>query len=176
MRIRRKLLLLVLFLGAALLVNLMALGYLARTMIAGLQDIEQVALERQLIGVEMQARLRSAEAALYRYVIEGEEGFRRQFEAQLASFEAGVEAYRGQATNASARQWAGALADSHAQAQLLGAEMILLRDQYEDAFVELDQVHTGLTQLLDQPPPSAHTEDPAYRAALDGMQQSLRDM
>ncbi len=176
MRIRQKLLLLVILMSTALLVNLLALGYLASTVITSLNTIEQVALEQQLRAVEMQARLREAEAALYRYVIEGEEGFQQQFETQLNRFRDDVDAYRAQASNATSRQWADSLADAYNQARTIGAEMIAQRNLQDEELGKLDAAQARLSDLLDEQSTSAADGSVDQRALLSAMQQDLRDL
>ena len=90
MQIKTKLLLPVLLLGFALGVNLIALGFLTRTINVSLKTIEEVSIRQQLIASQMHAQLREAEAALYRYLREGESGYVTQFEDQLQNFELDV--------------------------------------------------------------------------------------
>ena len=106
MRIRAKLLLLVVLMGLALLVNLLALGFLVRTVATALKTVEEVGVRQQLIAVQMQAQLRDAEAALYRYLMEGEAGFATQFREQLQNFDGNVATYRAQATGEEESAWA----------------------------------------------------------------------
>ena len=100
MHIRKKLLLLVGLLGFALLINLLAVGFLARTVAIALQTIETVGIQQQLVAVQMQARLRDSEAALYRYLLEGEPGFETQFNTQLQNFHTDVTTYKTQISSA----------------------------------------------------------------------------
>ena len=82
MYIRKSLLLLALFLGLALLVNLLALGYLAQT-VTGSMPVISEGVEQQLLSVQMQAQLCDSEAALYRYLMEGEPGVKSQCKDNL---------------------------------------------------------------------------------------------
>jgi hypothetical protein len=70
-----------------------ALFFLARSVFSSLDIIERVRV-RQLIAVEMAERLRNAEAALYRYQIEGKRGFATQFQDQIRSFGESVRSYQ----------------------------------------------------------------------------------
>ncbi len=73
MAIRNRPLILVLLLVTAVLVNIPALLYLARAVSNSLGVIDRVR-ERQLTASQMDAHIRDAEAALYRYQFEGERG------------------------------------------------------------------------------------------------------
>ena len=70
MSIRRNLYILIILFGLALLINLAALGFLVRTATSALTTANAV-LQQQSAALRMQAQLRDAEAALYRYEIEG---------------------------------------------------------------------------------------------------------
>ena len=94
MRIRSKLLFLVILLSLALLVNLLAMGYLVRTVTRSSQTVQDVSVRQQAVALQMQAQLRDAEAALYRYQIEGEAGFATQFENQLSQFNQEIAAFQ----------------------------------------------------------------------------------
>src|SRR5512140_682862 len=93
MAIRNRLLILVLLFVTAVLVNILALVYLARAVSNSLGVIERVR-ERQLTASQMDAHIRDAEAALYRYQFEGERGFADQFYSKMALFASDVEHYR----------------------------------------------------------------------------------
>lgn len=174
MPIRGKLLMLVIFLGAALLVNLLALGFLARSVTVGLQQIETVDIRQQVRAVHMQAGLRDAEAALYRYLIEGESGYREQFESRMAEFAADVADYAAQADNTAGRNWTGELTAAHDKALSIGLDLIQGRDQQIDDFTVLSATQNRLTTLLDTEVRPAQPADPAFQSAITGMQDSLR--
>src|SRR5512140_3497634 len=93
MRIRTRLTILALLFISAVLMNILALVYLARAVSNSLGVIERVR-ERQLTASQMDAHLRDAEAALYRYLFEGERGFSDQFYSKMALFASDVEHYR----------------------------------------------------------------------------------
>ena len=48
--------------------------------------MQRVTVRQQVTALQMRALLRDAEAALYRYQIEGEDGFALQFENRLDEF------------------------------------------------------------------------------------------
>ncbi|MCB0167122.1 MAG: hypothetical protein KDI79_23035, partial [Anaerolineae bacterium] len=114
MRIRKSLLLLVLFLGLALLVNLLALIFLAHTITGALPTIG-ANVEDQLLAVQMQARLRDSEAALYRYLMEGKPGLKSQFRDLLHSFTADVDRYTVTVASTQEQLWATDLAETRQQ-------------------------------------------------------------
>ncbi len=174
MRIRVKLLLLVLFLGGALLVNLLALAFLARTVTTTIQTIEEVGLQQQLIAVQMQAQLRDSEAALYRYLMEGETGSKTQFNAQLQNFQNNVSTYQINTTNATENDWAQALAVTHQQASEVGSELIRLRDGQSESLRQLETTQTQLADLLSAEVRSARPTGLVYQASVSGMQDQLR--
>lgn len=68
MSLRTRLIVFVLLFGSAVLTNIFALVYLARSISNSLDAIENIR-QRQLVAVQMNAHLRDAEAALYRYHI-----------------------------------------------------------------------------------------------------------
>lgn len=70
MSIRNRLLALAVLFITAVMLNILALVYLAQAVSNALGVIERVR-ERQLTASQMDAHLRDAEAALYRYQFEG---------------------------------------------------------------------------------------------------------
>src|SRR5207245_1731289 len=93
LRIRTRLVLLMALFAAAVLVNIMALVFLARALSAPLDAIEQIRV-RQLLAAQMNEKLRNAESALNRYYSEGASGYAAAFDFQLNSFGDSVDAYR----------------------------------------------------------------------------------
>ncbi len=176
MQIKTKLLLLVLLLGFALVVNLTALGFLTRTINLSLKTIEEVSIRQQLIASQMHAQLREAEAALYRYLREGESGFVIQFEDQLQNFELDVTTYQALVSNEEERVWAAELAVAHQNAVGVGNELIQLRDQQTADLQQLEGTQTALTELLSGEVRAARPDDVAYQEAVSGMHTHLREM
>lgn len=68
MSLRTRLIIFVLLFGSTIFTNIFALVYLARSISNSLNAIEKIR-QRQLVAVQMNAHLRNAEAALYRYQI-----------------------------------------------------------------------------------------------------------
>ncbi|RME98434.1 MAG: GAF domain-containing protein [Chloroflexi bacterium] len=176
MRIRKSLLLLVVFLGLALLVNLLALGYLART-VAGSMPVISEKAEQQLLSVQMQAQLCDSEAALYRYLMEGDPDFKRQFKNNLSSFRADVQAYRRSASSDRELQWASALAQTHGQADDVGSRLARLRDAQEYLVVNTADAEIQLNNLLAHQVRAVRPEsDAVYHNAVSGMLEYLNQM
>jgi signal transduction histidine kinase len=176
MRIRLKLLLLVVFFGLALGINLLALGFLARTITTAMQTIETVGLNQQLVAIQMQAGLRDAEAALYRYIMEGETGFAVQFDEQLRKFQQDVANYQTQSLTAQEQAWADVLTVTYQQAAEIGQELIQLRDRQTSDLADLEVAQAMLNTLLTGPVRAARPDNAAYQQAVNGMRDHLREM
>jgi signal transduction histidine kinase len=176
MRIRIRLLLLVVCMGLALLVNLLALVFLARTVATALRTVEEVGVRQQLIAVQMQAQLRDAEAALYRYLMEGEAGFASQFREQLQNFEENITVYQAQATDEEERTWAESLDATHQQAVEIGSDLIRLRDMQTAELLELETTQAELATLLTGPVRAVRPTDVTYQEVIGGLHDNLRDM
>ncbi len=176
MHIRSKLLLLVILFSFALLINLLAMGYLTRTVTRSLQTVQDVSVRQQAVALQMQARLRDAEAALYRYQIEGEAGFAAQFEDQLEQFNQKIAAFQSLALTDDERDWAEELALAHQEAVGLGVELIALRDGQTADLRAMETLQADLAGRLSEPMGAEHLDDPAYQQAVNGMLTSLREM
>lgn len=176
MRIRKSLLLLVLFLGLALLVNLLALGFLARTITGALPAIA-ANVEDQLLAVQMQARLRDSEAALYRYLMEGKPGFKSHFRDLLKDFAADVDRYNLSAASDQEQRWATDLSETYQQADAIAADLIRLRDARDFSLVSIEEAEVKLTAFLAHQVRVGRPEDDAiYQNAVSGMQEYLNEM
>ena len=119
MSIRAKLYFLVFLFGLALLINFLTLGLLVRAASSSLTTADTV-LQQQSAAVLMQAQLRDAEAALYRYGIEGESGFATHFKDQLNRFEDEVDNYERLVADEQETNWVGELRDAHTTAVEFG--------------------------------------------------------
>ncbi len=127
MSLRTRLIVFVLLFGSAVLTNIFALVYLARSISNSLDAIESIR-QRQLVAVQMNAHLRDAEAALYRYQINGEAGFKSQFIEQLNNFSNDLVQYRSLAIDPNELQWASTLEMAYQQALTTGSDLIELRE------------------------------------------------
>ena len=117
--LRTRLVIFVVLFGSAVLTNIFALVYLARSISSSLNSIERIR-QRQLTAVQMNAHLRDAEAALYRYQINGEAGFKTQFTEQLANFSSDIDQYNHLASEPIEQQWVLTLHIANQQALLEG--------------------------------------------------------
>lgn len=173
MAIRNRLLILVFLFVTAVLVNILALVYLARAVSNSLGVIERVR-ERQLTASQMDAHIRDAEAALYRYQFEGERGFADQFDSKMALFASDVEHYRTITDDQISHNWAGQLDQSRLQAEAAGKQLIALHDsQTGNLQVFLDQ-QVSLTDLLLNKVKPVRPDDRAYQASVTGMYEASR--
>jgi len=176
MRIRRSLLLLVLFLGLALLVNLLALSFLAQTITGALPAIA-ADVEDQLLAVQMQARLRDSEAALYRYLMEGVPGLKAQFRDLLQNFETDVASYQAGATTPREQSWAADLSLTRRQAHAIAADLIRLRDAQDLSLLYIEEAEVKLNAFLAHQVRVGRPEDDTiYQNAVSGMQEYLNEM
>ncbi len=175
MRIRTRLMALMLLFGMAVAINILALLFLARSIAASLADIDRVRV-RQLVAVEMDEKLRNAEAALYRYYLEGESGFATQFDEQIASFGASVAEYRSLASTPNDLRWANALEQTQQSAAGLGKDLIRLRDKQNDDLKALIAAHAQLSNLLSGQFKPLRASDSIYQRAIDGMDENARGM
>lgn len=176
MRIRKSLLLLVLFLGVALIVNLLALGFLAQT-ITGALPAMAADVSRQLLAVQMQARLRDSEAALYRYLMEGKPGFKTQFRDLLQGFETDVNSYNVSVTTPQEQHWATDLSLTHQQADAIAVDLIRLRDAQDFALLNIEDAEIKLNAFLAHQVRVIRPEDDTiYQNAVSGMQEYLHEM
>jgi signal transduction histidine kinase len=175
MSLRTRLTIFLLLFGTAVLTNVLALLYLARSVSASLDTIERIR-QRQLLTVQMDAHLRDSEAALYRYQIIGEAGFKSQFVEQLNNFAIDLDQYHTLANEPQEKSWFNALKTAHEQVQQTGNELITLRDrQTLDLQTFLDSQAQLTDLLLDRAKP-AHPEDDAYQVSVTAMQDASRAM
>jgi signal transduction histidine kinase len=176
MRFQTKLLLLTVFWALALVVNLLALGYLARTIPQALQQAERVTIRQQQVVLGMRAELRDAEAALYRYLMEGEAGFITQFDQHLGGFEQDLEVYESLVSNEEEQMWVERLKNDYQASGEIGRDLILMSDQRQEDFVRLENAHQAAQVLLAGPVHLARAEDMAYQKAVSDMRINLQEM
>lgn len=175
MSLRTRLVIFVLLFGSAVLTNIFALVYLARSISKSLTTIENIR-QRQLIAVQMNAHLRDAEAALYRYQIDGEVGFKHQFIDQLNNFSDDLGQYRQLATDSNEQQWAATLDLAYQQTLNTGNGLIALRDRQAGHLEDFLIVQSQLTVLLFNDIKPNRPDDAAYQAIVTNMQDSSRAM
>ncbi len=175
MSIRTRLLaLLVLFITAVML-NIFALLYLAQAVSNLLDDIDRVR-ERQLTASQMDAHLRDAEAALYRYQFEGERGFADQFFSKITFFASDIAHYRALTDDQISRDWAAQLDQSRGQAESIGNQLISLRDRQNADLQSFLDTQVQFTDLLLKTLRPVRADDEPYQAAVTGMYEASRAM
>ena len=175
MSLRTRLIIFVLLFGSAVFVNVLALIYLARSISQSLAAIELIR-QRQLATVQMNGHLRDAEAALYRYQINGEAGFKTQFRDQLEKFSSELAQYRLLATLPNEQQWASELERAYQQALATGDHLIGLHDQQ---IVQMDSflaTQSELSAFLSNEVLSSRPDDAAYKSAVTDMHDASRAM
>ncbi|MBI1793247.1 MAG: ATP-binding protein [Chloroflexi bacterium] len=175
MSLRKRLIVFVLLFGSAVLTNIFALVYLARSISVSLDAIENIR-QRQLVAVQMNADLRDAEAALYRYQINGEIGFKSQFTEQLNNFVNDLEQYRSLAIEPNEQQWASTLEMAYQQTLTTGNELIELRDNQTSRLEEFLNAQSQLSIFLSNDVMPNRSEDPEYQTIVTEMQDSSRAM
>ncbi len=176
MKIRTKLLLLIIVLGVPLLFNLLVLGYLVRTVTQSVQTILEVAVRQQAVTLRMQAQLRDAEAALYRYQIEGASGYAQQFEDLLADFRQEISIFQSLATSEQEQIWAKELVQTHQKATLLGNELIRLRDAQTADRQHIEILHRQTSSLLTKIRLSRPSSEIVYQTSANAMFTDLREI
>lgn len=126
--------------------------------------------------MQMNAHLRDAEAALYRYQINGEIGFKSQFIEQLHNFASDLEQYRQRAGEVNEQQWAAALDVSYRQILSTGNDLIALRDHQSSDLDIFLTAQSRLSVLLSNEVMPGRSEDSQYQAIVASMQDSSRAM
>ena len=175
MSLRTRLAIFLLLFSAVVFTNILALLYLAQSVSTSLDSIEDIR-QRQLLTVQMDAHLRDSEAALYRYQIIGEAGFKTQFFEQLNNFAVDLDNYHLLATDVQGQNWYHTLKIAHEQVQQVGDNLIILREQQAielKAFLDNQAQLTDL--LLDQAKPTRQ-EGGAYQASITAMQDASQAM
>jgi len=175
MSLRTRLVIFVLLFGSAVMVNVSALIYLARSISQSLDAIELIR-QRQLVTVQMNSSLRDAEAALYRYQINGEAGFKTQFSDQLEKFSSELAQYRLLAALPSEQQWAAELERAYQQALTTGNNLIDLHDQQAAQMDSFLATQSQLSALLSNEALSSRPDDAAYKSAITDMHDASRAM
>ncbi|MDX1523116.1 MAG: hypothetical protein R3264_15930, partial [Anaerolineae bacterium] len=116
------------FLSIPLALNLFVLGYLIRIVTQSVETIQEVSARQQAVALRMQAQLHDAEAALYRYQIEGEAAYVEQFERLMGGFEHAISNFETLAISDQEQLWADELSVAHQEATALGSNLIALTD------------------------------------------------
>lgn len=174
MRIKIRLLILIAILIIPLIVNLLILGSLAYFILRSSEDI-RAAAHQQAAALQMRAQLRDAEAALYRYQIEGEAGFATQFENELSNFEEEVASLQSQSVSSEIDRWVTELLLAHQQAKSLGNDLISSRDLQTQDLASLDEAVSQIQTLLSKLQ-TAGTENLAYGELVNKLFFDIREI
>jgi signal transduction histidine kinase len=175
MSLRTRLFIFVLLFGSAVLTNILALVYLVHSISNSLNTIENIR-QRQLVAVQMNSHLRDAEAALYRYQIDGEAGFKSQFIGQLNNFSNDLEEYHQLATDSKEQEWGSTLGLANQQILNTGNDLITLRDHQAKHLEDFLAAQSQLTALLFNDIKPNRSDDTAYQTIVTNMQDSSRAM
>ena len=143
MPIRNKLLILISLIFAVLLINLLTLSYLGRTTLIAFNTINDTN-DQMATAISMQAEIRSAEAALYRYLIEGEQGFANQFTSHFEAFGQELGEYQAAAKSSEDLASVSQLLEVYQEANELGNTLLSLHDEQQ---IELELLITRQTEL-----------------------------
>jgi signal transduction histidine kinase len=175
MPIRYKLLVLISLIFAALLINLFTLGYLGRTTLVAFSTIND-ANDQLATAISMQAQMRGAEAALYRYLMEGVEGFAVQYQSQIKEFDNSLEVIRSSPLYRDNPALVDELMQVFHEANVIGNQLLQLRDQQAGDLHNLIVIQSELENILAAPFIQPDIEDTNLADIVFGMNESLRDL
>ena len=176
MQLRTKLISLISILGIALLLNLIVLWFLSSAFTESLQSIQKVTARQQVTALQMRALLRDAEATLYRYQIEGEVGFAKQFENRLDEFEQEIFIYESLATREDEHDWVVELRLANNNARELGHQLIERRDKQTSDLQTLETIQNDTIRLLRDEIAPTQLDSQISQEAGAGMLSSINDM
>jgi len=175
MPIRTKLLVLISLIFAVLLINLFTLGYLGRTTLIAFNTIKDTN-DQMASAISMQAEIRSAEAALYRYLIEGEQGFVNQFTSHFEAFGQELGEYQAAAGSSEDLAIVNQLLEVYQEANELGNALLSLHDKQEIELELLITQQTELTTLLGSAIADLSTDEPIILEALNEIQIASNEL
>ncbi len=175
MSVRTRLTLLLTIFGLALAISIGALLLLSRTASNNL-NIANNALQQQSAALKMQAQLRDAEAALYRYEIEGETGFALRFREQMQDFIEELETYERLASTQQSQTWVADLRRAHQEAITLGEDLIGQRELQNTDLQTISSISKRSTSLLTQSMLTSRPDDLAYQRLINGKQTAINEM
>ncbi|MEM9775689.1 MAG: sensor histidine kinase [Chloroflexota bacterium] len=175
MSIRSRIYFLIFLFGFVLLINFGALGFLVLTASRVLNTAD-IVLQQQSAAVRMQAQLRDAEAALYRYEIEGETGFATHFKDQLNLFEDEIRNYEQLVTTSEEETWVSDLQIAHQNALDFGENLIEQRDLQNVTLRSVETIQADVETLLTGPMQDIKADDLVYQDLIGGMSITGRDI
>lgn len=159
----------------ALLINLLSLGYLARSSILAFNTASKT---NDLLAttIQMQAEIRSAEAALYRYLIEGEQGFANQFTSHFKAFDQELREYQAAAISSEDIALVNQLLEVYQEANEFGNTLLSLHDEQQIELELLITQQTELTTLLGGKLADTVADDPTLLKALNEIQIASNEL
>ncbi len=175
MTIRKKLLLIVSLLSVPLLLILLILSLMVWTVSNSVRSIQETAVRQQAVTLQMQAQLRDAEAALYRFQIEGLPIYASQFDSLMNEYGAAVAEFDGLAATEQERQWSADLATAHDEAMQLGQQLITLRGEQSADLAQLETLNDLTSNLLTEIR-LANTDNGSYQNLVNQLSLDLSDI
>ena len=175
MTIRKKLLLTVSLLSVPLLLVLLILSMMVRTVSRSVRTIQETAVRQQAVTLQMQAQLRDAEAALYRFQIEGLPIYASQFDSLMNDYGGAVAEFESLAATDQEVLWSAELANAHDEAMQLGQQLIALRGEQATDLEQLETLNFLTSNLLTQIR-LANTDDVSYQNLVNQLSLDLSDI
>jgi len=169
MSLRSKLITTVALLFVALLINLLLIGYLGRSSILAFNAVSKTN-DILATTMQMQAEIRGAEAALYRYLIEGEQGFANQFTSHFTAFGQELREYQAAAISLEDMALVNQLLEVYQEANEFGNTLLSLHDEQQIELELLITQQTELTTLLGGKLADTVTDDSILLKALKEIQ------
>jgi len=175
MSIRLKLITTTALLMGALLINLLLLGYLARSSIAAFNAVRKT---NDLLAttIQMQAEIRGTEAALYRYLIEGEQGFANQFTYHFKAFGQELREYQAAAISSEDITLVNQLLEIYQEANELGNTLLSLHDEQQIELELLITQQIELNTMLDGKLADIVKDDSILLEALHEIQMASNEL
>lgn len=126
--------------------------------------------------IQMQAEIRGAEAALYRYLIEGEQGFADQFTSHFEAFGQELREYQAAVISSEDIALVNQLLEIYQEANELGITLLSLHDEQQLELGLLVAQQTELNTLLGGKLANSVTEDPLLLEALNEIQMASNEL
>jgi len=175
MSIRLKLIATTTLLLVALLINLLLLGYLARSSIVAFNAVRKTN-DLLTTTIQMQAEIRGTEAALYRYLIEGEQGFANQFTSHYKAFGRELKEYQVAAISSEDLTLVNQLLEVYQESIELGNTLLSLHDRQQIELELFISQQSELTSLLDGKLADTISDDPISLKALNEIQIASNEL
>ena len=175
MQIRKKLFVLIILFSLALIVNLLALGYLGKAAVDAFSEMNQ--LHQQLANItHMQAQLRGAEAAIYRYMMEGVPGFAEQFDSHLENFSMDIETYQLVLPASNSQLVVSELQQAYRNSRKIGKDLIHVHDQITFDLMALRDKQDAIAVTIDHLSKTIPEENKAAHEQLEKMDLLLPEI